>query len=400
MAGIAALFTTESFELARQRLRPGGMMVQWLHGYRLFSDDFRMIVNTFRSVFPSVSIWNTTRGDYLLVGVQEPAPVDLVRLKNRYEHNPAVRDELQRRLNHVGWAATLGYFMLNDEDTARLAAGAGLNTDVRLPLEFSAARALYAQSSATNWTLVRSYQTSMVPPVTADSQAELQQAFPWYAMGMTRLAREDYEDAVTAFDAAVQIDPGLIAARIANGWAHLKNGEAGRALAVAQDALARQPQNNDALYLAGMAAEKLGRFPDMAAYLTRVMAVDPEGKHSKHFYSGPVLQYHLGLAYARVNRYPEAETAFRRAIALHPHAAAYNSLSRLLLEVGRAEEALSAADESLRRDPTLVWAHFNRAWALEKLGRFTEAARNYEKALELDPSLEDIKQRLLALKKA
>ena len=58
---------------------------------------------------------------------------------------------------------------------------------------------------------------------------------------------------------------------------------------------------------------------------------------------------------------------------------------------------MSAADEAIRRDPSLLWAHFNRAWAMEKLGRFNEAAAGYEKALKLDPSLEEAKQRLLSL---
>jgi tetratricopeptide (TPR) repeat protein len=34
-----------------------------------------MVVATFRTVFPSVSIWNTIFGDYLLLGRLEPTPI-------------------------------------------------------------------------------------------------------------------------------------------------------------------------------------------------------------------------------------------------------------------------------------------------------------------------------------
>ena len=397
IGGLASLFSTEFFHLARSRLRAGGLMVQWLQGYSLYSDDFRMIVNTFRSAFPSVTIWNTNQGDYLLVGAMEPAPVDLLRVKERSQSNLKVLRDMDR-LGLVGWAAPLGFFMLSDQDSARFAQGAGLNTDERLPIEFSAPRALYADTTGANWNLIRSYQTELIPPVTPDSEPELRQAFPWYSMGTAR-SPGNPADALTFFEHALQIEPGFAAAQVGAGAAQLLLGNSAAALALAQDVLSRQPQNGEALYVAGIAAEKLDRFQDAVVYLERALAVDPKGSLKYPLqYTPPLLQYNLGFAYARVKRYREAEAAFRKSIALGFHdGRAHSSLSRLLIELGRFEEAVSAADESLRRDQNALWAHFNRAWAMEKLGRFNEAAAGYENALKLDPSLEEAKQRLLSL---
>src|SRR6185503_9777791 len=83
IGGVASLFSREFFALARQRLRPGGLMVQWVHGYGLAPEDLAMIVATFRSVFPATSVWQVAQGDYLLVGRPEPAPLDLRALKAR-----------------------------------------------------------------------------------------------------------------------------------------------------------------------------------------------------------------------------------------------------------------------------------------------------------------------------
>jgi spermidine synthase len=404
IAGLASLFSAEFFQLVRERLQPGGVMLQWLQGYNLFSDDFRMIVQTFRSAFPFVTIWNTTAGDYLLVGSLDPAPIDLLRMKERYDHIAGVREELQQRLNHMGWAAPLGYFMLSDEGAARFAEGAGLNTDAHLPLEFSAPRALYSDTAGDNWSLVRSYQAALVPPVTAESEAELTQASVWYSLAMVQLERGRwlagcYVDALAAFEAALERQPGFAAAQVGAAWAALKLGNPDRALTLAQAAAERAPQDRNAHYVAGMAAEKLGRYPDMVAHLERAMAQRSDEQSSRTYFNRLVLQFNLGLAYAGARRYPEAEAAFRQAIALSPDDAyhAYSSLSRLLIEVGRMEEAVSAAEESIRHDPTYLWAHFNRAWALENLGRFHEAAAGYETTLKIEPSLEEARKRLLAI---
>src|SRR5262249_14401443 len=158
----ASLFSSEFFEIARQRLRPGGLMLQWIQGYGLSSGDLRMVVNTFRSVFPAVSLWNTIPGDFLIVGRAAPAPIDLDLLRARYDENPGVWRDLERLGIH-SWPGILGYFMLGEADTQRLVAGAGVNTDDRLPLEFSAPRSLYLDTVDQNWSMVERFQTAALP---------------------------------------------------------------------------------------------------------------------------------------------------------------------------------------------------------------------------------------------
>src|SRR5262249_55468454 len=77
LSGVASLFSLEFFQLARERLRPGGFMLQWVHAYALLPEDLQMIVKTFRTVFPTTSVWNVAGGDFLLLGQTAPAPFDL-----------------------------------------------------------------------------------------------------------------------------------------------------------------------------------------------------------------------------------------------------------------------------------------------------------------------------------
>ena len=96
IGGLASLLSVEFFQLARQRLRPGGIMVQWLQGHSLHPDDLRMIVKTFRTVFPA-SIWNPLPRDFPLVGRAEPAPLDLEQIEARYRRSLDVAADL-----HIG----------------------------------------------------------------------------------------------------------------------------------------------------------------------------------------------------------------------------------------------------------------------------------------------------------
>ena len=67
IAGVAALFTREFFEAARDRLAPGGIICQWAHTYNISDPDLRSIVATFTSVFPDGTVWLVGGDDVLLV---------------------------------------------------------------------------------------------------------------------------------------------------------------------------------------------------------------------------------------------------------------------------------------------------------------------------------------------
>jgi spermidine synthase len=172
IGGIASLFSVEFFRLAREHLQPGGIMLQWIHAYSLMPDDLRMVVETFRTVFPATSIWQVASGDFLLLGRPDRAPIDLHIIKSRYETYPAVRRDLEQN-GLRGWSGVLGYFVLGDEDAARYAAGSAVNTDDRLSLEFSAPRALYLDTHAENARMLRSFGTAGLPEVTPHSLIEL-----------------------------------------------------------------------------------------------------------------------------------------------------------------------------------------------------------------------------------
>ncbi|WP_309491446.1 tetratricopeptide repeat protein [Trinickia mobilis] len=95
-----------------------------------------------------------------------------------------------------------------------------------------------------------------------------------------------------------------------------------------------------------------------------------------------------------------AERAYRQAVEFSPEPfyAAYVDLGALLCEdEKRCEDALRVFDDALSHFPEDAVLHFNRAVALEGLGRIDEAERSYERCLELNPAYADAHHNLAIL---
>jgi spermidine synthase len=274
IGGLASLFSVEFFRLARQGLRPDGIMLQWVQGYSLLPEDFQMVVRTFRTAFPATTIWNTTGGDFLLVGSAGPQPLDLVRLKDRFQARRLDRDTA--RIGLRSWPGLLGYFVLDERDTARLSAGSALNTDDRLPLEFSAPRALYLDTTNANWRLARSFNVAPLPDVTADSRPLLEQGSVRHAIGMAYLNRAWPEQALLHLQRALQLEPDHVPSMLPAAKIELRLGRPAEALRLARTLVDHEPMNAEAHFVAGMSADALGNPGPAVALLERAFALNPQ----------------------------------------------------------------------------------------------------------------------------
>jgi tetratricopeptide (TPR) repeat protein len=85
-------------------------------------------------------------------------------------------------------------------------------------------------------------------------------------------------------------------------------------------------------------------------------------------------------------RYPEAERAYRSAIAAAPgFAYAHASLAVALCAMGRHAEADTACRIAIQIDPAAAAGHHNLGYVLAEQGRHEDAAAAYAQAVRLDP---------------
>ncbi|MFA0730620.1 MAG: hypothetical protein LKKZDAJK_000792 [Candidatus Fervidibacter sp.] len=97
----------------------------------------------------------------------------------------------------------------------------------------------------------------------------------------------------------------------------------------------------------------------------------------------------------------EAETALRQALELNPDAPdPLIALGRLLVKMGRTEEAIGVLSKACELDAENPEAHFLFGQALEAAQRWRRARDAYERAMRLQPSAElteQLRERLTAL---
>lgn len=93
IAGNAALFSREFFAMASDRLDAGGVFAQWMHVYAMDDASLELVMQTFSSVFPHVTVWWPQGVDLLLIGSMEPLTLTPASLE-RAMQAPGVSDPL------------------------------------------------------------------------------------------------------------------------------------------------------------------------------------------------------------------------------------------------------------------------------------------------------------------
>ena len=91
ISGVGYLYTQEYYQAIRQRLRPGGVVCQWMPMYSTSRDSFDVAFRTFASVFDNASFWYV-RGHGLFVATVGTFTIDYAQLKNRIAAGPVARD--------------------------------------------------------------------------------------------------------------------------------------------------------------------------------------------------------------------------------------------------------------------------------------------------------------------
>jgi spermidine synthase len=72
VAGVEMLYSVEFLSAARARLAPGGVYAQWVAQYEMDDAALELVLRTFASVFPTVTVWFTTKNDLVLLGFDAP----------------------------------------------------------------------------------------------------------------------------------------------------------------------------------------------------------------------------------------------------------------------------------------------------------------------------------------
>lgn len=148
VAGVENLFSAEFYEIAKKKLQPDGVFVQWVQTYSFNDDLLKMVFKTITSHFPYVAVFQMLDHDIALVASRQPfTKADLARTDARFNDNRDAR----RALAEIGITrleTLLGYEIVPTEMTPYLTDVPDEHHLEAPKLSHSAARAFFVNSSA------------------------------------------------------------------------------------------------------------------------------------------------------------------------------------------------------------------------------------------------------------
>ena len=86
-AGVVNLYSKEYYELCQQRLKPGGIVVQWLPVFQMSDEEAKVIIRAFTDTFEHVGLWEGGGLQLVLLGSDKPMKLDLGKIRARTESN-------------------------------------------------------------------------------------------------------------------------------------------------------------------------------------------------------------------------------------------------------------------------------------------------------------------------
>lgn len=137
-SGMASLYSREYYLLARERLSPGGIVVQWLPTHLLSERQSLGILRTVQDVFPETTLWSFEDTGIVVARRDAAVRLDVADLRQRMQE-PALQADLER-LGILDAEDFLDLQTLGPDAVRRVTAAAPSVTDDRPWIEFEALR--------------------------------------------------------------------------------------------------------------------------------------------------------------------------------------------------------------------------------------------------------------------
>ncbi|MEM1169634.1 MAG: tetratricopeptide repeat protein [Cyanobacteria bacterium P01_H01_bin.35] len=199
----------------------------------------------------------------------------------------------------------------------------------------------------------------------------------WYNKGIALKNLGRYEQAISAYDKALEFKPDDDVAWYNKGNALSDLGRYEQAISAYDKALEFKPDDDAAWYNKGNALKNLGRYEQAISAYDKALEFKPDDDAA---------WYNKGNALSDLGRYEQAISAYDKALEIKPdNDAAWNNKGNSLYNLGRYEQAISACDKALEIKPDNYQAWYFRGGVLLKLRRFKEGYASIKKSQEINP---------------
>jgi hypothetical protein len=133
VSGVSGLFSQDFFRVAREKLAPGGRIVQWIHTYESSEAMVKLVVRTLRDSFEHGTTW-VGPDDLVLIASREPQTFDVETMRTRMQRPEVAKDLARIRVHEV--TTLLGRQVHHDEAQKAYGGTGPVNTDDHNLLEY------------------------------------------------------------------------------------------------------------------------------------------------------------------------------------------------------------------------------------------------------------------------
>ena len=161
--GASSLYSKEYFELVKEHLSPGGIVTQWVPLYESDIATVKSELATFFDVFPNGTVWaNAINGegyDVVLLGQVEPLNLNVDALEDRWSRPDYARfAQSMGAVNFHNATDMLATYAGRASDMKRWLAGADINVDMSMRLQYLAGMGLNFDNPATIYAEMLEYR--------------------------------------------------------------------------------------------------------------------------------------------------------------------------------------------------------------------------------------------------
>lgn len=197
-------------------------------------------------------------------------------------------------------------------------------------------------------------------------------------LGIVYFDAERLDEAMAAFERAIELNPNAAAAYNGIGRIRYHTGPPEAAIEAYERAIALDPHTIDPFFGLGILySAQLGDYASALTAFQRGLEYTPDD---------PLLSASVGNTYARMGQIDKAVASLQEVIALHPDDAyAYGWLSILYLHLKRYEDAIATC----QREIEIEDAHSPRrllGYIYDWMGRDDEAIAQLEQSIALEPT--------------
>jgi spermidine synthase len=355
MAGLANLFTKECFILARNRLKQGGVFVQWVHSYQMDWSTFSLIGRTFSEVFPQSILMTTFPGwsenrergtDFLMIGFQGKKSLDLGTAKKNIIYT-------EQSKNIILPDPRIFYRLIVNEDLKRLFGDGPLHSDNGPLLEFAAPKQMYLDDS-----------------IVAKNIMSRKWLGPQTKAVLEEIANVEQQIAFAAFAFSIYQPFNRMV-------------DFGQATPTQKESFLELIED----YCAHSVISDFSVFADQSVREKCISMQIKSIQNNIHLVPDKAVAYsHLGNTYSVKGNLDQAIENYQKALAINPR------YEKVLCNLGDAyigkkmfDEAISACEKAIKLNPSYAKAYYNLGAAYASQGRMDEAITNFKRAITVEP---------------